>query len=66
MTERSNAAAPEPRVEDAAYETRMHIQKLRWMGLDDEADEIASRCGAPAAPDFAHRLPVPPAAGSAD
>jgi hypothetical protein len=66
MTERCNAARPEPRIEDDTYQTRMHIQKLRWMGLDDEADEIAGRCGAPSTPDFIHRLPVPPADGSTD
>jgi hypothetical protein len=66
MSERDNAARQEPRTEDATYETRLHIQKLRWMGLDDEADEIASRVGAPSKPDFAQRLPTPTTEGSAD
>jgi hypothetical protein len=36
------------------------------MGLDDEADAIADRIGAPSKPDFDHRLPTPTSEGSAD
>jgi hypothetical protein len=66
MNEHDNAGRQEPRTEDATYETRLHIQKLRWMGLDDEADAIADRIGAPSKPDFDHRLPTPTSEGSAD
>ncbi len=36
-----------PASRDDIYQIRMRILKLRWLGMEDEADRLAAICDAP-------------------